>query len=85
MKSRSSDRTPDGSRARNRRGSHARDEWVAGLSVLAAPVRSGDRMLAALAVAASSQRFDALGADELARSALAAAGRVAARLAGTSA
>jgi len=72
-------------RVRERGFAENRDEWIPGLSVLAVPVWSGDRMLAALAVAASSQRFEALGTDTLADSALAAGRRVAARLAGTSA
>lgn len=60
-----------------------REEWIRGLSVLAAPVFAGDRMLAAVAVAASSQRFLALGTEKIAQQTLAAAGRIAARLEGT--
>jgi len=60
-----------------------RDEWIAGLSVVAAPVRRGERMLGALAVAAASPRFDQLGASALASKVVAAADAVASRLAGT--
>jgi IclR family acetate operon transcriptional repressor len=59
-----------------------RDEWVPGLTVLAAPVRTGSRMHAAIAVAASSQRFQALVAGAVADTLRAAARRVADRLHG---
>ncbi len=60
-----------------------RDEWIDGLSVVAAPVlapRDG-RFLAALAVAAPSPRMAALGFDAVAAVAIAAAARIEARLA----
>jgi len=59
-----------------------REEWIPGLAVVAAPVFRGDRLVAALAVAASSARLDELGVETVARRAVAAAARVAARLAG---
>ncbi len=61
------------------------DEWIPGLSVVAAPIfASGParRMLAALAVAASTPRMRALGVAEIGRRMLAAAARVAARFEG---
>jgi IclR family acetate operon transcriptional repressor len=70
-------------RARRRGFAENREEWIPGLSVLAAPVCVGGRMLGAAAVAASSQHFTALGADEIAQRTLAAAERIAARLEGT--
>jgi DNA-binding IclR family transcriptional regulator len=59
-----------------------RDEWIDGLSVVAAPVlapRAGG-MLAALAVAAPTPRMDALGFAEVAEAAIVAAARIEARL-----
>ena len=73
----------DVERARRRGFAENREEWIPGLSVLAAPVRAGDRMLGAVAMAASSHHFLALGAEEIAQRALAAAERIAARLEGT--
>jgi len=70
-------------RARRRGFAENREEWIPGLSVLAAPVCVGGRMLGAAAVAASSQHFTALGADEIAQRTLAAAKRIAARMEGT--
>ena len=61
------------------------DEWIPGLSVVAAPVLAaapGGRMLAALAVAASTPRMRSLGVAEIGRRSIAAAERIAARLAG---
>ena len=63
------------------------DEWIPGLSVVAAPVfaaASGGRMLAALAVAAPTTRMRSLGVGEVGRRSIAAAERIAARLAGVS-
>lgn len=57
-----------------------RGEWITGLSVVAAPVFRGDRMVAALAVAAATARVDDLGALPLAERLRAAAARIAARL-----
>jgi IclR family acetate operon transcriptional repressor len=62
------------------------DEWIPGLSVVAAPVfasASDGRMLAALAFAAPTQRMQSLGIGAIARRSIAAAERIAARLAGT--
>jgi DNA-binding IclR family transcriptional regulator len=73
----------DVERARRRGFAENREEWIPGLSVLAAPVRAGDRMLGAVAMAASSHHFLVLGAEEIAQRALAAAERIAARLEGT--
>lgn len=52
------------------------EEWIAGLSVVAAPVLAGGRMPGAVAVAAPSARLDALGLDVVTRRALAAADRI---------
>lgn len=60
-----------------------REEWIPGLSVVAAPVLRGERMLAALAVAAPAARLRALGERPRER-VLAAARRVAERLEGRS-
>jgi IclR family acetate operon transcriptional repressor len=59
-----------------------RDEWIVGLSVIAAPVQVGDRLHGAVALAASTPRIDALGIDELVRKVVAAADFVANRLSG---
>jgi IclR family acetate operon transcriptional repressor len=69
-------------RARRRGFAENREEWIPGLSVLAAPVRVGGQMLAAAAVAAPSQHYAALGSDEVAQWTLAVAARIAARLEG---
>jgi DNA-binding IclR family transcriptional regulator len=61
------------------------DEWIPGLSVVAAPViatTSAPRMLAALAVAAPTPRMQSLGCEEMGRRMVAAAARVAARFEG---
>jgi DNA-binding IclR family transcriptional regulator len=61
------------------------DEWIPGLSVVAAPVvatASAGRLLAALAVAAPTPRMRSLGGDEMGRRMMAAAARVAARFEG---
>jgi IclR family acetate operon transcriptional repressor len=59
-----------------------REEWIPGLAVVAAPVFRGGRMVAALAVAASSARLDELGIEAVAERVLAAAARVGSRLDG---
>jgi DNA-binding IclR family transcriptional regulator len=69
-------------RARQRGFALNRDEWIRGLSVVAAPVIANARMAAAVAVAAPSARLLALGPERVARQTVAAAGRVAARLEG---
>ena len=71
-------------RARRRGFAMNRDEWIRGLSVVAAPVIAKTRMAAAVAVAAPSARLIALGPERIARRTVAAAGRVAARLEGRS-
>ena len=61
------------------------DEWILGLSVVAAPVLSTapvGRMLAALAVAAPTPRMRSLGVDAMGRRMVTAAARVAARFEG---
>jgi len=62
------------------------DEWIPGLSVIAAPILStlpAGRMLAAIAVAAPTPRMRSLGCGEMGRRMLAAAARVAARFEGS--
>ena len=61
-----------------------RDEWIPGLSVLAAPVVAGGRMRGALALAAASPRLEELGGETCAVRVIAAADRIAARLSLTS-
>jgi DNA-binding IclR family transcriptional regulator len=61
-----------------------RDEWIPGLSVLAAPIWLGERMTAAVALAAPSPRLDVLGEDALTGRVLAAAAEINARLTGES-
>jgi DNA-binding IclR family transcriptional regulator len=61
----------------------SREEWTPGLSVLAAPVLRGARLVAAVAVAAPSQRYLALGSETIEANTRAAAERIAARLEGT--
>jgi DNA-binding IclR family transcriptional regulator len=70
-------------RARRDGFAHSREEWIAGLSVIAAPVRVRDRMLGALAVGASTPRLEAGNLDDITTSVRAAADRVAAILEGT--
>jgi len=62
-----------------------RDAWIDGLSVLAVPIwqqcgSSQRRMVAALALASASARFDVLGEEVIADQLLSATDRVAARL-----
>jgi DNA-binding IclR family transcriptional regulator len=73
--------------ARRRGFAENREEWIPGLHVVAAPVRTGAaprRLVGAVAVAAPAARLPELGVDEVARRAVAAAERVAARLDGRS-
>ncbi|MFP6627465.1 MAG: IclR family transcriptional regulator [Myxococcota bacterium] len=65
-----------------RRWASNRDEWIPGLSVLAAPVLSGERMLAAVALAMPSPRLEEFGEEALARRVVAAGLRIASRLEG---
>jgi DNA-binding IclR family transcriptional regulator len=60
----------------------SRDEWIQGLSVLAAPVRSAERLLGAVALAAASPRLEELGGEALAARVVAAATRIEVRLCG---
>ena len=62
-----------------------RDAWIDGLSVLAVPIwqpegRSARRLVATLALAAASPRFDELGGEAIADRLLAASDRIAGRL-----
>jgi IclR family acetate operon transcriptional repressor len=57
-----------------------RDEWIQGLSVLAAPVRRGDGMLGAVALAASTARLDELGEEALVERVIATGDSIAARV-----
>jgi IclR family acetate operon transcriptional repressor len=60
-----------------------RDEWVPGLSVVAAPVfAAAGNLAAAIAIATPTSRLELLGADALADRAVAAARLVSSRLAG---
>jgi len=63
------------------------DEWIPGLSVVAAPVfgsTNGMRLIAAVAVGMTTARMRALGADAVGKRAIAAAARIAGRLEGVS-
>lgn len=62
----------------------SREEWIPGMSVVAAPVSVHGRVRGALAIAASTARLDTLGTDAVARRAVNAAGRISARLEGRS-
>ena len=70
--------------ARRRGWAMNREEWIPGLSVLAAPIRvaAGARLAAVVAVAAPAPRMRSLGETEVAKRTLAAAARIAARLEG---
>jgi IclR family acetate operon transcriptional repressor len=70
-------------RARLRGHAENRDEWIPGLAVVAAPVLLAGRLVAAVAIALPSARLRELSAEALARRAVDAACRVAARLSGT--
>jgi DNA-binding IclR family transcriptional regulator len=69
-------------RARTRGFAENRDEWIPGLSVVAAPVLAVGRLQGVIAVAAGSERMRELGVAAVATRARAAAGRVADRLEG---
>jgi IclR family acetate operon transcriptional repressor len=60
-----------------------RDEWIAGLTVLAAPIRIGERLVGAVALAASSPRVSELGEQILGDRVRRAAAEITARLSGT--
>jgi DNA-binding IclR family transcriptional regulator len=61
---------------------HNRDEWIEGLSVVAAPVSSRGNLVAAVAMAMSTHRMDTLGPEAVAERAMAAAARIGRRLEG---
>jgi len=61
-----------------------REEWIPGLSVLAAPIWSGDRVVAAVALALPSARLGTLDDADLVDRVTNAAKRIAERLAGES-
>lgn len=84
-RTRTAARQLDADVARTRRQGYAEncEEWIPGLAVVAAPVFGGARLLAAVAVALPEPRYTALGGPELARLAMAAAQRVAARMDGS--
>ncbi len=70
------------SEVRERGWASSRDEWVAGLSVIAAPVRAGGRMHGAVALGAASARLDELGGDALGPKLQAIAREIAKRIEG---
>lgn len=57
------------------------EEWMPGLGVVAAPVFSHKRLVAAVALGAAAARLDEIGRDEVTRQVLAMAARIEARLA----
>jgi DNA-binding IclR family transcriptional regulator len=59
-----------------------RDEWIPGMSVVAAPVFARGELRGSVVVAAPSARVDALGRDATAQRMRAAAARIGARLEG---
>jgi DNA-binding IclR family transcriptional regulator len=69
-------------RARERGVAENRDEWIPGLSVVAAPVIARGRLLAAIAVAGATPRVQELGFARLGERVRAAARSVEARLEG---
>ena len=72
----------DCARSRRRGWAENREEWQPGLAVVAAPVRIGDRLEAALALAAPAVRLPAKRTAAVARRLVAAAEEIAARLRG---
>ena len=58
------------------------EEWIPGLSVLAAPIRPAGRMVGTVALAAAAPRVNELGIDYLAHCVVDAADSIAARLRG---
>ncbi|MDJ0851012.1 MAG: IclR family transcriptional regulator [Myxococcota bacterium] len=69
---------------RVRRNGYAenREEWIAGLAVVAAPVLSRGRLEAAVAVAVPAARIESLGPSRVARTTVAAGRRIGRRLEG---
>ena len=70
------------SEARERGWASNRDEWIPGLSVIAAPVQAGGRVHGAVALAAASQRMEELGGDALGEKLATIARAIAARMEG---
>jgi DNA-binding IclR family transcriptional regulator len=70
-------------RARSEGSATSREEWISGLSVLAAPISVRGRMRGALALGAPTPRLDAVREAELLARVRAAADHIAARMAGT--
>lgn len=70
------------SEVRERGWASSRDEWIAGLSVIAAPVRAGGRIHGAVALGAASARLDELGGDALGPKLQAIAREIAKRIEG---
>jgi len=68
--------------ARERGYAENREEWIPGLSVLAAPILCVRRMYGAVAVALPSARLEPQGRDALVQRVIAAAGRIADRMDG---
>jgi DNA-binding IclR family transcriptional regulator len=77
----------DVARAAKRGFAQNSNEWIAGLSVIAAPVfgsTAGTKMVAAVAVGMTSERLRVLGEDAIGQRAMDAAARIAGRLSGVS-
>jgi DNA-binding IclR family transcriptional regulator len=70
-------------KARRDGTAHSREEWIAGLSVIAAPVLVRGRLLGALALGAPTPRLEARDVDAITHRVHAAADRIASRLEGT--
>jgi len=70
-------------RARRDGTATSREEWIAGLSVVAAPIRVRGRLLGTLALGASTPRLDAADPGVVTERIRRAAGEIAARLEGT--
>jgi len=71
-------------RARDRGWAQNREEWVPGLSVVAAPVFASGALCGAVAMAAAAPRMDEIGDESASRAVIEAAARIAARLEGRS-
>ena len=69
-------------RSRQRGWAENRDEWIPGLTGVAAPVLRGERLVAALAVAGPTSRIQSAGRARFAERIVAAAARIAARMEG---
>jgi IclR family transcriptional regulator, acetate operon repressor len=72
----------DVAEARERGWAENDEEWVEGLHVVAAPVLTAGRLVAALAVAVPASRMSVLGVTQVAERAMRAARRIEARLQG---